>query len=147
MIYFGFLDTCRHYEIEGLKKGAGMQAEWLQWKTVRAQLYIRRLAAETRDTLTLRACYKLSLCLLLREHDKLKQQQEAEPSSGLAIMYETKLSSIFPCECAYVFIIKVITDQHISKGAESLHADLAPLVCEEDIFQPFVNHRVHFLEP
>lgn len=46
-----------------------------------------------------------------------------------------------------MFIIKAITDQHITKGAESLHADLAPLVCEEDIFQPFVNHRVHFLQP
>lgn len=48
------------------------------------------------------------------------------------------------CICVYN---KVITDQHITKGAESLHADLAPLVCEEDIFQPFVNHRVHFLQP
>jgi len=42
---------------------------------------------------------------------------------------------------------KIITDQHITKGAESLHADFAPLVCEEDIFQSFVNHGVHFLQP
>lgn len=42
---------------------------------------------------------------------------------------------------------KAITDQHITKGAESLHADLAPLVCEKDIFQPFVDHGVHFLQP
>lgn len=31
---------------------------------------------------TLHACYKLSPCLLLREQNELKQQQEAEPSSG-----------------------------------------------------------------
>lgn len=39
------------------------------------------------------------------------------------------------------------TDQHVTEGAESLHADLAPLVCEEDILQSFVNHGVHFLQP
>lgn len=42
---------------------------------------------------------------------------------------------------------QTITDQHITKGAQSLHADVAPLVCEEDIFQPFVNHGVHLLQP
>lgn len=40
-----------------------------------------------------------------------------------------------------------MTDQHVAEGAESLHADLAPLVCEKGILQSFVNHRVHFLQP
>lgn len=42
---------------------------------------------------------------------------------------------------------ETIAYQHITKGAQSLHADLAPLVCEKDIFESFVNHGVHFLQP
>lgn len=42
---------------------------------------------------------------------------------------------------------KPLLTQPLWLCAESLHADLAPLVCEKDIFQPFVDHGVHFLQP
>lgn len=48
--------------------------------------------------------------------------------------------------CLGICLKKNITNQHISKWAESLHAQLTPLVCEEGVFQSFVNHRVHFLQ-
>lgn len=72
-----------------------------------------------------------------------KQRSHQRPCSA----HESKLFSILLWVRAYVLIIKAITDQYVTEGAESLHADFAPLVCEEDIFQPFVNHWVHFLQP
>lgn len=43
-------------------------------------------------------------------------------------------------------LIELLTDQNISKGTESVHAKLGPLVREKNIFQPLVYHRVDFLE-
>lgn len=74
-------------------------------------------------------------------------RKQRQKSAEIPSAYPAVRLCILLWKGAYVLIWKAITDQHVTEGAESLHADLAPLVCEEDIFQPFVNHRIHFLQP
>lgn len=47
----------------------------------------------------------------------------------------------------WLFLKHQITDQNVTGAPKCVHAQLTPLIYEECIFQPLIDHAVYFLQP